>query len=548
MLFKVNNQQEKMRITSAGNVGIGTTSPSGALDVVGTQFIRPITYASNQNGAAITFAASNNSAWDDDRHGIRFATDSNGVPSLRLRVNGSDRLTALSDGNVGIGSTSPGEKFTIGPNGGGDIGFHIGGHRLITFGYMASNGNGTTVSGFPAEIRHDPTNGFLRFGIDDTTRSVGDTAAIRAALTINNGGNVGIGTTSPATKLEVNGDIGIGRVAGGYTFREVVGGNERASMKSNSANELIFSVAGAAEQMRINSAGKVGIGTGSPAAKLHVVGKTVISSNLGIGTTTPKLVHIKNSVNDDSNVLLVEAAGTTSYGVYLKSAFSSQMGRVGAMSQADGDLDGASIAFEAFGRDIAFRTNEGSNNSEKARLLANGNFGIGTTAPAAKLHVVGDVIVSGNSSFQNRPTVNGTGVLLSGEGGGGTIENVVFTTGDQEISGVKNFSQTIKAGKITLSQNSFVTETGNFTLGATHKGATVFLQNPSSITITAPAQTAGYVTTFIAETQNTVSFATGAGMSGLNSFAGASDMAGIFAQAQIIYKSSSGAFLGGNIV
>jgi hypothetical protein len=93
-----------------------------------------------------------------------------------------------------------------------------------------------------------------------------------------------------------------------------------------------------------------------------------------------------------------------------------------------------------------------------------------------------------------------------------------------------------------------VTETGNFTLGATHKGATVFLQNPSSITITAPAQTAGYVTTFIAETINTVSFATGVGMSGLNSFNGASDIAGIFGQAQIIYKSSSGAFLGGNIV
>jgi hypothetical protein len=37
-------------------------------------------------------------------------------------------------------------------------------------------------------------------------------------------------------------------------------------------------------------------------------------------------------------------------------------------------------------------------------------------------------------------------------------------------------------------------------------------------------------------------------MSGLNSFNGASDIAGIFGQAQIIYKSSSGAFLGGNIV
>ena len=47
-------------------------------------------------------------------------------------------------------------------------------------------------------------------------------------MRITSDGKVGIGTDSPITALEVNGDIGIGRVAGGYTFREVVGGGERA--------------------------------------------------------------------------------------------------------------------------------------------------------------------------------------------------------------------------------------------------------------------------------------------------------------------------------
>ena len=93
-----------------------------------------------------------------------------------------------------------------------------------------------------------------------------------------------------------------------------------------------------------------------------------------------------------------------------------------------------------------------------------------------------------------------------------------------------------------------MTETGDFTLGLNHRGATVLLQNPAAITITCPALVPGHVTTFIAETQHIASFATGVGMSGLNSFNGASEMAGIFAQAQIIYKSLSGAFLGGNIV
>ena len=253
------------------------------------------------------------------------------------------------------------------------------------------------------------------------------------------------------------------------------------------------------------------------------------TGNVGIGTTSPvqDLELNKNNANVNLNIR------------------SSNAGKATLLFGDQSDVSAGSVTYNNSDDSMLFKVN---NQQEKMRITSAGNVGIGTTAPAAKLHVVGDVIVSGNSSFQNRPTVNGTGVLLSGEGGGGTIENVVFTTGDQEISGVKNFSQTIKAAKITLSQNSFVTETGNFTLGATHKGATVFLQNSSPITITAPAQTAGYVTTFIAETQNTVSFATGSGISGLNSFAGASDMAGIFAQAQIIYKSSSGAFLGGNIV
>tara|TARA_S200002703_G_scaffold159908_1_gene175386 strand:- start:1708 stop:3339 length:1632 start_codon:yes stop_codon:yes gene_type:complete len=315
------------------------------------------------------------------------------------------------------------------------------------------------------------------------------------------------------------------------------------------------------ERLLINSDGNVGIGTTSPAAKLHVGGNTILSGNLDIsGSITPAkdvafdigspTKRFKDLYLSGDSIFLGETKlsvsgdelQTAKDGVVKRFIKNTDTGNFAPLTLVNAKPNATNPDFT--GDNTFFR-----GNSRFFKTVAiNGNVGIGTTAPAAKLHVVGDVIVSGNSSFQNRPTVNGTGVLLSGEGGGGTIENVVFTTGDQEISGVKNFSQTIKAAKITLSQNSFVTETGNFTLGATHKGATVFLQNSSPITITAPAQTAGYVTTFIAETQNTVSFATGSGISGLNSFAGASDMAGIFAQAQIIYKSSSGAFLGGNIV
>ena len=63
-----------------------------------------------------------------------------------------------------------------------------------------------------------------------------------------------------------------------------------------------------------------------------------------------------------------------------------------------------------------------------------------------------------------------------------------------------------------------------------------------------PQLTAGHTTTFIAETANTVNFASGTGLLGFNSFNSANQIAGIFGQAQIVFKTSEYAFLGGNVV
>jgi hypothetical protein len=56
------------------------------------------------------------------------------------------------------------------------------------------------------------------------------------------------------------------------------------------------------------------------------------------------------------------------------------------------------------------------------------------------VYTTGNQTISGTKNFVNRPTVGGIGVLLQGEGGGGgSIENVVYTIGNQTISGTKNF-------------------------------------------------------------------------------------------------------------
>ena len=75
---------------------------------------------------------------------------------------------------------------------------------------------------------------------------------------------------------------------------------------------------------------------------------------------------------------------------------------------------------------------------------------------------------------------------------------------------------------------------------------TLILQNPAPITITLPALSAGHVTTFIAETINAVTFVGDTGIT-VNSFGGDNTTAGQFAQCQVIYKTTTEVFLGGNL-
>jgi hypothetical protein len=161
-------------------------------------------------------------------------------------------------------------------------------------------------------------------------------------MTINSSANVGIGTTSPGTKLDVSGIAratslstvsGLGLQVGGYAFLSqttsgvmtFLGHNIRASdsvantaivqnagwisslMKMYYSDGITFHTdstvyaAGATyplsttERMRITPAGDVGIGTTSPSAKLHVIGNATVSSTLATvnakitGTLTDRL-------------------------------------------------------------------------------------------------------------------------------------------------------------------------------------------------------------------------------------------------------------------
>jgi len=77
------------------------------------------------------------------------------------------------------------------------------------------------------------------------------------------------------------------------------------------------------------------------------------------------------------------------------------------------------------------------------------------------VYTIADQTINGTKNFTTRPTVNGTGVILTSETGqfGSNLTNVVFTTGNQTISGTKNFNvrPTVSTTGVVL-----ISETGQF--------------------------------------------------------------------------------------
>jgi hypothetical protein len=419
MAFRT-NAAEKVRITSAGNVGIGTTSPNRKLTVVGNGTLLGLQSdtvagysemeftANGVNGAYFFKASAGYSSYGGAGAMNYYNFGSHAFHSNS--VNNILHLTAA--GNVGIGTTSPASSLQVGGTSGSNFitlsGANTNGEYGINWSF---NQPGTNIY---SQVKHNwndrDTKG-LQFntqaGYRFSFNAINGTGVFQGNLvTILGTGNVGIGTTSPGYKLDILGKVGFntdGTMLWGnaFDYGKLTWDTGKAIVRGESGKALSLGANGTQDYVYITTTGNVGIGTTSPISKLNLNGGT------GDGASYDAIFSLTrtSSTGNQLSSKIVLDDKDTNWGKLIFKVKTT-----------------ASVAeLDAYYTDAVTIDNQ------------NANVGIGTTTPAYKLDVAGEGKVTGKFRVGGAVMLAepGTGVLLFGSEGGN--QTAIYSAGAEVI-------------------------------------------------------------------------------------------------------------------
>jgi len=421
-----------------------------------------------------------------------------GIFSVASSTTGTNLFTVNANGNVGIGTSTPSAKLSVESTN----------PELENLFILSSNSNDIGnffVVDTGGGLVYDPSAGYLNpmnFGNNKTQimpngsmliinpNSVPSNAYILRVqetgidrFVIDGAGNVGIGTTTPAYKLDVWGDL---RILTSSTLGNVISGVWQGTPITStylSSSTQLWSLSGS-NLFASSTTWNVGIGTTTPTSTLTVVGSTstpsfsayasltsttpafviALSGKVGIGTASPtQALTISGILKIDSDsahaAILHDGNGNvafrslvTGYWIDSANATAFQIGSGKAIFTANGSSKMARTAMLTDQFQVSAGTYNGTNvptglfevsngTTGLFNILSSGNVGIGTTTPSSKLTVNGDLLVLTSSTLGN---------VISGVWNGTAIADAYISS-----AGTWNAKQNV----ITLSTSTFRTAT-----------------------------------------------------------------------------------------
>ena len=445
-----------------GNVGIGVTDPEKRLEVKSDTTYDGI-MLDVLSAPEITFRDRGNS---DTRVGTgRHALDGFHIDTYSgnaVLIKGSNRF-------VGIGTTGPTAKLHV-----------LGGSNdtidetTANFKVQGGGGNGTMFG----TIASSPFTSYIQ------SAYVVDTSLAQYNLALNPiGGNVGIGTTGPLTKLHIAGatDANIIRIENtstslslGSTIGAIQFFNNDPTDYSPNVAASIYATAGAS-----GGSGSLRFKTTEPGVEGDPATDTMIitnGGNVGIGTTSPDtLLHLKSSgpkikLQDTGNWGSNATGGVEFY----------DQNSLMAFSEINSAGDYLNYLVEA--GNMTF----GTSNTERMRILANGNVGIGLTNPGQKLEVTGnikahdgyirsedgatgdyiEIFNDGANTGQSFITTSSTELVLIPQNGGLQVKGQNYGTGNDASLQIYNALNAAVKVKLNSNGDSYLNG-GNVGIGAT---------------------------------------------------------------------------------